>query len=101
MQELQPIGQNVILEIVTRVDALADQYKKSSGLLIAKDSIKQDEPNQGRVYAISPDIKDPEYQIGDLVVFHTKEIFQGFPWGDKKLVNLQHEEILAKLTEAA
>lgn len=98
---LEPIGQNVLLEIVTRVDAFADDLHNRSGLLVAKESIKQDEPNQGRVYAISPAIKNPEYKVGDLVVFRTKEIFQGFRFDDKDLVSMKHEEILGKINEEA
>lgn len=98
---LEPVGDNVLLEIVTRVDQFAGDLKKRTGLLVAKDSIKQDEPNTGRVYAISKSIKDPEYSVGDLVIFSTKEIFQGFRHEGKDLVSMRHEEIIGKINEEA
>lgn len=101
MQELQPIGQNVIIEIISRAEVLAAKYKKSSGLLIPTENVKQDEPNQGRVHAISASIKDPGYKVGDIVVYGTKEIFQGFEFEGKKLVSMQHSEIKAVMTAAA
>lgn len=95
---LEPVGDSVLLEIVTRVDALKEDVKKRSGLLIDS-GMKQDEPDRGRVVAISKDIADPEYAVGDLVVFHTREIFQGFRWDGKDLVSMKHEEIIAKIIE--
>lgn len=99
MQELQPIGQTVIIEIVSRADLLADQAKKSSGILIPTEGIKQDEPNQGLVQAISKSIEDPGYKVGDMVIYGTKEVFQGFKFEGKKLISMQHSEIKAIITE--
>lgn len=96
---LEPTADNVLLEIVERVEAFADDLKKRSGLLVDTGKVKQDEPDRGRVVAISPDITDPEYKVGDLVLFKTKEIFQGFKWDDKKLVFMKDHEIIATLIE--
>lgn len=97
---LEAKGNHVLLEIITRGDQLAEKYKGS--LIIQGDKLKQDEPNTGRVYSIGSDVPaDRIYKVGDTVVFHTKEIFQGFPYEDKKLCSMPHEEILAIVTEAS
>lgn len=98
---LEPNGQKVILEIVTRVDAFAGDVKRDSGLLIATGKMVQDEPQRGVVYAVSPEIKGPEIKVGDRVIFHTKEIFQGFAWDDRKLVAVEYDEIKGILTEVS
>ena len=98
---LEPYGENVLLEIIERVDVFADDLKKRTGLLVPKDKIKQDEPNMGIVYAIGDDVKDPPFKVGDKVVFRTKEIFQGFKWDDKKLVSLKYDEVIASIIEGA
>lgn len=98
---LEPIGQNVILEIISRGEEYAAGVKSRSGLIVQADKIKQNEPNQGRVYAVSAAIKDPEYSVGDLVIYSTRDIFQGFEFDGKKLVTMKADEIIAKLSEEA
>lgn len=96
---IEPIGQNVILEIISKGEDYAAGVKARSGLILQADKIKQDEPNQGRVYAISSSIENPAYAVGDVVIYSTREIFQGFEFEGKKLVSMKHDEIIAKLME--
>lgn len=94
---LEPKGQNVLLEIVTESDTLAQNVKASSGLLIPE--VTQGEPKRGVVYSVSEAIESPEYGIGDTVVFRTEDLFEGFKWDDKKLVSVKSDEILAVISE--
>jgi hypothetical protein len=96
---LEPTGDNVMLEIITRVDAFADDVKARSGLHIDKQRIVQDEPDRGRVLGIGPAVEDPECKIGDTVVFHTKDIFQGIEWDGKKLVFVKYFELKGRLVK--
>lgn len=100
MPSIVPIGQNVILEIITEMDKLADRYK-STLIIETTSKTVQGQPNTGRVYVISPDIKDPDYKVGDMVVFHTEEVFQGFKMDGKNLVTVKHNEIIASINEEA
>lgn len=93
---LEALGNHVILEIIQQSDELKNRLKKS-GLLV-QDDIKQGEPDRGRVYAIGPDVKEPGFKVGDVVVFHTKEVFQGFKHDGKNLVSMNDFEIMAVLT---
>lgn len=100
--KLDPKGKHVLLEIVTRADQLADEVKNRSGLLVTTAKTRQGEPNTGIVYAIGADVPDDRlYHVGDTVVFHSKEIFQGFHFDGKKLVSVEHEEILAIIESPA
>jgi co-chaperonin GroES (HSP10) len=96
---LEPFADYVELEIVTQLDAEREAAAKRSGILLA-DRV-QGEPDRGRVLAIGPDAKEPGYKVGDLVVFHTKEVFQGMKDGDKNVIFVRHSEILAKINEEA
>lgn len=99
---MQPIGDNVIVEIITETDKFTDEVAQRTGLIYqATEKTVQGEPYNGRVYAMGPDIEDPEYSIGDNVVFSIQEIFQGFRYDDKKLVRVKHHEIIGKITEGA
>lgn len=95
---LTPTADNVLIEIITRSDQFAAEVKARSGL-ITPDNLKQDEPDRGRVVAIGQDVKDPGYKVGDLVVFHTREIFQGFKFDGKNLVTMRDSEIMAVIEE--
>lgn len=95
MPVLQPVGTQVLLEIISRRDDLASNLKRSSGLLIPE-KVREGEPNQGRVYAVGQDVpEDRIYIIGDTVVFSTKEVFQGFEFEGKKLISVEHYDIQA------
>lgn len=97
---LEPKGENVLLEIITRADQFAAAAQKTSGLIVTTTQTKQAEPNMGRVYAIGTEVsKDREYKVGDVVIFHTKEIFQGFKFEGKSLVSVLHDEIVAIVLE--
>lgn len=100
--KLEPKGKHVLLEIVTRADKLAAETKARSGLLVPTQKVRQGEPNTGVVYAIGPNVPgDRLYHVGDTVVFHTKEIFQGFEFDGKKLVSMDDDDILAVIGEAS
>jgi chaperonin GroES len=91
MRELQPINQNVLLELN---DEAAEQ-KTASGIIIP-DSAKQKEKT-GKVVAIS-NIENAEIAIGDVVLY--KE-FSGneVEFDDKKYLLIQYSDILGKVVE--
>jgi len=91
MKELQPINQNVLLELA---DDKAEQ-KTASGLIIP-DSAKEKE-NTGTVKAIS-NIENVELSIGDKVIY--KE-FSGneFELNGNKYLMIQYADILAKVVD--
>lgn len=89
MNELQPINQNVLLELE---DNKAEQ-KTASGLIIP-DSAKEKQ-SVGTVTAIS-NIEDAELAVGDKVLY--KE-FSGteFDYEGKKYLMIEYTDILAKV----
>ena len=97
---MQPAGQKVALEIIKNLDRFAEDIKKRSGLLISN-SVTQGTPISGRVYKISPNIVDPQYKIGEVVVFRMPEgeVFKGWRLDDKELVFVEHDWIIATITE--
>ncbi len=94
---LEPIGDKVLIEILTRAEAEKAHLEKSTSLLIPELKGVQGEPDRGVVYAISSDIEKPEYSIGDTVVFHSEDIFEGFKHDGKNLVAVHDFEILARI----
>lgn len=92
---MQPTKNNVLLEIVTKADQFAQDVKKRSGLIVTNGKTKEGEPNTGVVFAIGKGIEDPEYKIGDSVIFFKQGIFQGFDHDGKKLVSVTDDEIKA------
>jgi chaperonin GroES len=91
MRELQPINQNVLLELN---DEAAEQ-KTASGIIIP-DSAKQKEKT-GKVVGIS-NIENAEIAVGDVVLY--KE-FSGneVEFDDKKYLLIQYSDILGKVVE--
>lgn len=91
MKELQPINQNVLLEIE---EDKAEQ-KTASGIIIPDSAKKKD--NIGKVIAIS-NIENAEVAVGDQVLF--KE-FSGVEtdFEGKKLLMVQYNDILGKVVE--
>ena len=89
MNELQPINQNVLLEL----DDNKAEQKTASGLIIP-DSAKEKQ-NVGKVTAIST-IENAELAVGDNVLY--KE-FTGneFEFEGKKYLMIQYADILAKV----
>lgn len=97
---IEPVNNNVILEIATKLDKYAEDVKKRSGIIVSP-KIAQGQPNQGVVLAIAKGIKDPEYSVGDIVVFSKGGIFEGFKHDGKDLVSVAHDEIVAKILEGS
>jgi chaperonin GroES len=91
MRELQPVNQNVLLELP---DEKAEQ-KTASGIIIP-DNAKEKE-KVARVAAIG-NIENPEFSVGDHVLY--KE-FSGneVNFEDKKFLFLPYADILAKVVE--
>jgi len=90
MKELQPINQNVVIEVQEE-----KEQKTSSGIYIP-DSAKEKKAF-GKVVSIS-NIENPEISVGDVVLY--KE-FSGtnVDFEDKKFIILQYSDILAKIVE--
>ncbi|MGD9992272.1 MAG: co-chaperone GroES [Salinivirgaceae bacterium] len=91
MRELQPINQNVLLELA---DAKTEQ-KTASGIIIP-DSAKEKE-NVGTVVGMGT-IENAEIAVGDKVLY--KE-FSGstFEFEGKNFQMIQYADILAKVVE--
>ncbi len=91
MRELQPINQNVLLELNDE----ATEQKTASGIIIP-DSAKTKEKT-GKVVGIS-NIENAEIAVGDVVLY--KE-FSGneVEFDDKKYLLIQYADILGKVVE--
>lgn len=91
MKELQPINENVVLDITED----KQEQKTSSGIYIP-DSAKT-KKNVAKVVALA-NIENAEIQVGDYVLF--KE-FSGVEseFDDKKLLVVQYADILSKVVE--
>lgn len=91
MRELQPVNQNVLLELP---DEKTEQ-KTASGIIIP-DSAREKE-KVARVVALS-NIENPEFSVGDMVLykdFSGSELrFEG-----KKYLFLPYGDVLAKVVE--
>ncbi len=91
MKELQPINQNVLLDITDQATG-----KKTAGGIIIPDSAKE-KPKSAKVVALS-NIDNAEIAVGDTVFFKefsgTETEFEG-----KKYLIIQYEDILAKIVE--
>ena len=91
MRELQPVNQNVILDVS---DDVAEQ-KTASGIIIP-DTAKE-KPKFARVMAMS-NIDGPEIAVGDTVFFKEYSGTEIEMDGNKFLV-VPYADILAKLVE--
>lgn len=91
MKELQPINENVVLDITED----KQEQKTSSGIYIP-DSAKS-KKNVAKVVAMA-NIENAEIQVGDFVLY--KE-FSGVEseFEDKKLLVVQYADILSKVVE--
>jgi chaperonin GroES len=91
MKELQPVNQNVLLDITDE----KQEQRTASGLYIP-DSAKEKQ-NIGKVVAISA-IENAEVAIGDSVMFKpfngSETEFEG-----RKYLLIQYSDILAKVVE--
>jgi len=91
MNELQPINQNVLLEI----DDDKMEQKTISGIIIPDSAIEK--KTIGKVVAISV-IENSEIGIGDKVVYK-EHIGTETEFGGKKYLFIPYAEILAKIVE--
>jgi chaperonin GroES len=91
MKELQPVNQNVVLDITED----KSEQKTTSGIYIP-DSAKS-KKNVAKVVAMAA-VENAEIQVGDYVLY--KE-FSGVEteFEDKKLLLIQYADILSKVVE--
>lgn len=91
MKELQPVNQNVLLDITE-----SDKEQKTASGIIIPDSAKEKQ-NIAKVVGISS-IDNPEVTVGDTVLYKgfsgTETEFEG-----KKFLLLPYADILAKIVE--
>lgn len=98
---LQAKGEHVLLEIITKADRIAAETQKRSGIFLASEKMIQGEPDMGRVFSIGDKVPAAhQYKIGDVVIYHTKEMFQGFEYEGKRLTSMLHSEIMAIVSGA-
>ncbi len=91
MKELQPVNQNVLLDITEE-----NSEQKTSGGIIIPDSVKETK-NYAKVVGLS-NIENLEISVGDTVLY--KE-YSGneFELDNKKFLLIPYTEILAKIVE--
>ena len=91
MKELQPVNQNVLLDL----NEGTTEQKTASGIIIP-DTAKE-RPNKAKVVGMS-NVENPEITVGDTVIFKEysgNEIeFEG-----KKFLLIPYADILAKVVE--
>ncbi|MBN2664277.1 MAG: co-chaperone GroES [Bacteroidales bacterium] len=90
MKELQPINQNVLIELKEE-----KEQKTSSGIFLPDSA--NEKKSFGKIISIS-NIENPEISAGDTVLYKefsgTEVEFEG-----KKYLLLQYSDILAKIVE--
>lgn len=91
MKELQPVNQNVLLDLPSD----SEEVRTASGIIIP-DTAKEKQ-NIARVVAMS-NIDNPEIAVGDEVMYNgfsgTETEFEG-----KKYLLIQYSDIMAKIVE--
>lgn len=91
MKELQPINQNILLDITEE----SREQKTASGIIIPDTA--QEKPKTAKVVGMS-NIDNPEILVGDTVLFKeysgTETEFEG-----KKFLVIPYADILAKVVE--
>ncbi len=92
MKELQPVNQNVIIEI----DEAKGEQKTASGIIIP-DTVEKERPKTGKVIALS-NIENPEVAAGDIVIYKEYAGTEIEMEGNKYLV-VPYADILAKIVE--
>ncbi len=90
MKEIQPVNQNVLLELSEEED------KKTAGGIIIPDTAKE-QPSIARVVSMSH-IDNPEIAAGDLVLFKKYSGTETELEGTKYLI-IPYTDILAKIVE--
>lgn len=91
MKELQPVNQNVLIDIS---DSSEEQVTK--GGIIIPDTVK-DKPEMGRVLSLSK-IESTEIEVGDTVLYKKFSGTETELDGQKMLL-IQYSDILAKIVE--
>ena len=91
MNELQPINQNVLLEIT---DPKREQ-KTSSGIIIPDSAVEKQ--NIGKVVAIGS-VENAEIAVGDMVLYTGHSGIET-EFEDKNYLFIQYADILAKIVE--
>lgn len=91
MKELQPVNQQVILDL----SETENEKKTASGIIIPDSAIEK--PIYAKVIAIS-NIENAEISSGDTVIFKK---FTGteIEFGKKKYLIMPYDDILAKIVE--
>ena len=89
MKELQPLQENVLLEMI-------DMEEKTSGGIIIPETAKE-KPQYGKVVALG-NIEDPGIGVGDFVYFKK---FSGteVEYNGKTLLFIPYEDLLAKIVD--
>jgi chaperonin GroES len=91
MKELQPLNENVLLEIT---DDLTES--KTSGGIIIPDTAKE-KPQMARVVAIG-NIENPGISVGDIVVYK-KYAGTELKFDGKNFLFVPYADLLAKIVE--
>jgi chaperonin GroES len=91
MKELQPINQNVLLEL----NEEATEQKTASGIIIPDSAVTKEKT--GKVVGIS-NIENVEIAVGDVVLYKD---FSGneVEFDNKKYLLIQYADILGKVVE--
>jgi len=90
MKELQPINQNVLLDLSEKKE------EKTQGGIIIPDTAKE-KPMMAKVVAMS-NIDSPEIAVGDVVVFK-KYSGTEIEFEEKKYLLIPYADIIAKVVE--
>jgi len=92
MKEIQPINQNVLLDISEEIQ----EEKTESGLILPETA--KEKQSIGLVVSLAANIENPEIKAGDKVIY--KE-YSGneIKMGDKTYLLIQYSDILAKIVE--
>ena len=92
MKELQPLNQNVLLDI----NEDKSEQVTSSGIIIP-DTAKE-KPAFARIVSISGSIENAEVAVGDMV-FYKKFSGTEVEWEGNKYLTVPYSELLAKIVE--
>jgi chaperonin GroES len=90
MRELQPLNENVLLEIPEKGE------ERTSGGIIIPDTAKE-KPLYGKVIAIG-DTVEPHIKIGD-TVYYKEYSGNEFKFDDKKFMIIPYSDLLVKIVE--
>lgn len=90
MKELQPINQQVLVELKEE-----KEQKTASGIIIPDSAREQD--NTGKVVAISQ-IENPEIAVGEVVMFKSRA-GEELEFDGKKYRMMPYADILGKIVE--